>query len=86
MPQVRTVRINGEALRALRTSRGLSAAKLARMIGRHYKTVSRLEWDETKLASEVLACQLAIALKVDVSEFAVTEGAEDDAEPSGAAA
>lgn len=84
MPQVRTVRINGQSLRDLRTRRGLSAAKLAKKIGRARQSVVRLECDGT--ASLVFAYQLANALGLkddngqpDFSAFVLAD--EDEAEP-----
>lgn len=71
MPQVRTVRIDGERLRDLRTRRGLSAQKLAKKIGRARQSVARLELGGT--ASLVFAYQLANALGVEPAEFTVTE-------------
>lgn len=81
MPQVRTVRINGQRLRDLRTQRGLSAGKLARKISRARQSVVRLESGGT--ASLVFAYQLANALETDLADITFPE---DDAETSGAAA
>lgn len=84
MPPVRTVRIKGPALRDLRERRGLTVARLARKIGRHCQSITRLEIDrDGKEASRVFAYQLANALKADISDFTFPE---DDAEADGAAA
>lgn len=81
MPQVRTIRINGERLRDLRTQRGLSGGKLAKKIGRARQSVARLELGGT--ASLVFAYQLARALDVDIAEFTIPadagESEADDA-------
>lgn len=84
MPQVRTVRVNGEALADLRTRRGLTITKLAKMIGRHRQSVNKLETGRITHASEVFAYQIANALKVNVSEFtdAPADEGQQEQEPA----
>lgn len=86
MPQVSTVRIDGRALRDLRTRRGLSVRRLAKKIGRHYQSVTRLEIGAGKRASLVFAYQLANALKADLADLTLAEDAPEDAGADGAAA
>lgn len=62
MPLVDTVRIDGPALRDLRTRRGLTLPQLASRTGRHPKAIGRLECSNGKPASKVFAVQLALAL------------------------
>lgn len=83
MPLVSTVRINGSALRDLRTRRGLTVAQLARKTGRRGSSIRNLEVSDGKAASLVFAHQLANALKVDPAEFTVPE---DEPEASEVAA
>ena len=83
MPQVSTIRINGRALRELREQRGLTVQQLARKIGRHRQSITRLEISNGKPASRVFAYQLVNALETDLSEITLSE---DDAEAHGAAA
>ncbi len=84
MPQVSTFRVNGEALRAIRTRRGLSLRRLAAMCPpRHAQSIRKLETATGKPVSEVFAYQIANALEVDVSEFT---DREPETETNGAAA
>lgn len=69
MPRIQTVHPNGEAIRELRTRQGLSARQLAAKIGRHEKSITKLECNPDALASRVFIHQIANALKVDVSEL-----------------
>ena len=73
MPQVSTVRVNGPALRDLRTRRGLSVSQLAKKIGRHQQSVRLLETSAGKTASLVFAYQLANALGVELDELALAD-------------
>lgn len=84
MPLVRTVQPDGEAIRALRVRRGLTARSLAAKIGRSGQAISNIE-SGRRTASEVLINQIANALKVDVSEL-IKPDADADDEPNGAAA
>lgn len=77
MPPVSTVRIDGPALRDLRTRRGVTISQLAARTGRHPKAIGRLECGKGKRASEVFANQLANALGASISEFTFDEGAEE---------
>lgn len=91
MPKVTTVRVNGPVLRGLRTRRGLTVRQLAGKISRHPQSVRYLETGTGKLASEVLAWQIANALGIDIADFTgdttEDEATEDEAtEPEGAAA
>lgn len=79
MPQVSTVRIDGRALRGLRTRRGLTVTQLAAKTGRHPQSVRRLETGGEKLASEVFAYQLANALEVELADFTLTDSTADEA-------
>lgn len=83
MPPVSTVRINGPALRGLRTRRGFTVKQLAAKTGRHPKAIGRLECGQGKPASEVFAVQLANALGADIADFTV---ADDESGEEGAAA
>lgn len=83
MPQVSTVRVNGTALRGIRTRSGLTVRQLAAKAGRHPQSVRRLETGAGKLCSEVFAHQLANALKVEIGEF--TEAGETSTEDAAAA-
>jgi transcriptional regulator with XRE-family HTH domain len=97
MPQVSTVRINGPALQELAARRGLTPPQLARKIGRHRQSVSRLMRDGGPTASRVFAYQLANALtstptEVDrvLAQIVLAEGgpesaAEDEPEAVSAA-
>jgi transcriptional regulator with XRE-family HTH domain len=75
MPQVSTFRVNGAALRALRTRRGLSVRQLARITGpgRHPQSIRRLETTADKRIGEVFAFQIANALEVDVAAFTIAD-------------
>lgn len=77
MPQTSTVRIKGRVLRDLRTRRGLTVRQLATKIGRHQQSVRVLETSAGKRASLVFANQLAIALGVDVGDFAIADDEQE---------
>jgi len=83
MPPVSTVRINGPALRELRTSKGVAIGRLAKKTGRHPKSIGRLEQGDGKPASLVFANQIARALRAKVADFALPE---DDAQSGEVAA
>ena len=80
MPQVSTVRIDGRALRGLRTRRGLTVTQLAAKTGRHPQSVRRLETGGEKIASEVFAYQLANALQAELAEITLNDSTPDDPE------
>ena len=88
MPQTRTVRIDGTALADIRTSRGLTITRLAKMIGRHRQSINKLETGRSTHASGVFAHQLANALKINVAEITLTEPADaaDGEQPEDVAA
>lgn len=77
MPQPRSVRVNGDVLADIRARQGLTISRLARMIGRHRQSINKLETGRSTHASIVFAWQIANALKVDITEFTIT----DDTEP-----
>ena len=70
MAKVSIFRVKGDALRDLRTRRGLSLRQLAAMCPpRHAQSIRKLETATGKPVSQVFAYQLAGALKAHVSEF-----------------
>lgn len=78
MPPVETVRPNGPEIRRLRSLRGWQARNLAERIGRHPKSIGKLERGGT--ASLVLISQIARALGVDPSRIILPEP-EPEPEP-----
>jgi lambda repressor-like predicted transcriptional regulator len=70
---------HGPMLRHIRTSRGITMAKLARQIGRNYSTIAKAEANKI-LISEVLANQIANALGVEVEE--ILAGGDGKPEPA----
>ena len=78
MPRIQTVHPNGEAIRDERTRQGLSARKLAAMIGRHEKSITKLECNPDALASRVFIYQIANALNVDVNVLIRPDEDADD--------
>jgi transcriptional regulator with XRE-family HTH domain len=71
MPPVPTVQPDGPAIRRLRTRRGWNPSDLGSRIGRHAKSIARLE--RGGRASEVLICQVANVLGVEPSEIILSE-------------
>lgn len=73
MPQVRTVKPDGDRIRELRLDLGLTPAGLAERVGpnRHVQTIRKLERGLD--ASELLVAQVARALKVKLSDITQRE-------------
>ena len=86
MPLVSTFRINGDALRELRSNRGLSLRQLAAMCPpRHAQSIRKLETATGKPVSRIFASQIANALGVHVSEFTDAPADEEEREQEPAA-
>lgn len=71
MPPVKTFRVNGPALRAIREGKELSLRQLAKRCGlhRHPQGLRKLETEDGKAVSESFAREIAGALQVSVSDF-----------------
>jgi transcriptional regulator with XRE-family HTH domain len=82
MPRVTTKRPDGNAIRTLRTRRGLSVPQLAAMLPgcRHPQSVRKLEVAKSVVASEVFLYQIANALQVDISEITQPDGDDEEQE------
>jgi transcriptional regulator with XRE-family HTH domain len=85
MPQVSTVRIKGPVLQDLCEQRGMTPPQLARKIGRHRQSVTRLMRKGGPTASRVFAYQLANALGVEIADFTFPDDPAE-AEPDEVAA
>jgi transcriptional regulator with XRE-family HTH domain len=70
-------RPNGEAIRALRTSQGMTQEKLARLSGVDVKTIYRAERGELAVRLETLQ-DLAAALEVPLARLAMVDPAADE--------
>lgn len=93
MPLVSTVRIDGHALRDLRTRRGLTRQQLAGKTGRRNSSIRNLETGGGKRASLVFAYQLANALGLtdendepDISRIVIAGEVPDEADAEDEAA
>lgn len=78
MPPVTTVTPNGPEIRRLRSLRGWEARDVAKLIGRHPKSIGKLERGGT--ASLVLISQVARALDVDPAQIILNDS-DDEPEP-----
>jgi transcriptional regulator with XRE-family HTH domain len=72
--------VDGPRIRELREEAGLSVRTFAQRVGRHDSTIRRVETDEEKAVSRLLAAQLARGLGVDLS--AITRKADDPSQQS----
>lgn len=70
----------GEALRSVRTSKGITQRELAERAGIHANTVARLERGEVEPSWQVVLAA-AKALGVDCTAFNLTDGPPPGAEP-----
>ena len=89
MPKVTTVRPNGAEVRRLREELGLRPRELAAKIGRHEKSINRIEWKPDFRPSRLLMGQVARALGVSINDITLPPkdtGPSDDEKAHRAAA